>query len=71
MKTLTITLLVLILVLSACATSSPENTNNLSENLELESHISDTCPRGIHDDPAPGMCPLYIDENSDGFCDYG
>lgn len=27
------------------------------------------CPRGLVNDPAPGICGLYVDENNDGFCD--
>jgi hypothetical protein len=29
------------------------------------------CPRGIENDPVPGMCYLYVDNNSDGYCDHG
>lgn len=28
------------------------------------------CPRGIVNDPYPGRCRWYTDENGDGFCDY-
>lgn len=28
------------------------------------------CPKGIGSEPAPGTCPLYIDENNDGYCDF-
>lgn len=28
------------------------------------------CPRGLEHEPAPGSCPLYRDENNDGYCDY-
>jgi len=27
------------------------------------------CPRGIVNDPAPGICGLYVDANRDGYCD--
>ena len=27
------------------------------------------CPRGVVNDPAPGICGLYIDANKDGYCD--
>lgn len=27
------------------------------------------CPRGLVNDPAPGICGLYIDTNNDGYCD--
>lgn len=28
------------------------------------------CPFGMVDDPAPGSCSRYIDENGDGICDH-
>jgi len=29
------------------------------------------CPIGITNDPYPGSCGLYTDNNKDGYCDYG
>jgi len=28
-----------------------------------------TCPRGLQNDPFPGLCRQYIDQNYDGYCD--
>jgi hypothetical protein len=30
-----------------------------------------TCPRGVSNDPHPGQCGQYIDNNNDGYCDLG
>jgi len=31
--------------------------------------FASSCPFGLINDPFPGQCALYIDENQDGFCD--
>ncbi len=31
--------------------------------------IADTCPFGIYDDPYPGKCSRYVDNDGDGICD--
>ena len=31
--------------------------------------IADTCPFGIYDDPYPGQCSRYVDNDGDGICD--
>ena len=28
------------------------------------------CPKGMINDPYPGMCKLYVDSNGNGICDY-
>lgn len=42
--------------------SAPEGSSSPEEEL--------ICPQGIGSEPAPGTCPLYRDENNDGFCDF-
>ncbi len=31
--------------------------------------VSSRCPRGLINDPYPGRCRHYIDQNGNGFCD--
>jgi len=31
--------------------------------------LATDCPYGLVDDPYPGQCSLYVDENGDGICD--
>lgn len=69
MRKTAIILLFLVLLLSACSAEASVNTKVVAENIEEEPKLS--CPRGIHNDPYPGRCPLYTDSDSDGFCDYG
>ena len=38
--------------------------------IEHERFVEETnCPLGIENDPFPGLCTLYVDEDKDGFCD--
>jgi len=34
-----------------------------------EVRLGPSCPWNIQDDPAPGLCGLYVDSNNDGLCD--
>ncbi|MFH0876306.1 MAG: hypothetical protein V1859_10295 [archaeon] len=31
--------------------------------------VQPSCPKGLVNDPYPGRCNLYIDQNSDNICD--
>lgn len=45
-----------------------DTSKELSENVLIQ---TGGCPHGIHDDPAPGLCGLYIDKDNNGECDHG
>jgi hypothetical protein len=51
-------LILLLVILSGCAVESSEQTQV-------------SCPRGISNDPYPGQCGQYIDNNANGICDQG
>ncbi len=40
-----------------------------ASSAELENKYSGTCPRGLTNDPYPGVCGQYVDETNDGICD--
>lgn len=67
-------LLLLLLFLSACSFSS--EVVAVHEDVTTPTFSDATvqtggCPRGIHSDPYPGICPLYRDINNNGECDLG
>lgn len=60
---------VLTLFVAGCSSEAQESQEHAQEVVVQES-LHD-CPRGITHDPAPGVCPLYVDANNDGYCDHG
>ncbi len=73
MKRIVLTLILLTLFLSAC--TSPTANVTKTEETQTPTYTQDVatggCPRGKHNDPYPGICVLYKDQNSNGECDYG
>ncbi len=60
-----IILLILVLtLLSGCTEEKVEQNEITAEAVNTPS-----CPKGLTNDPAPGICYLYQDENSNNVCD--
>lgn len=53
-------ILFILVFLFGCTTNAETLTGN-----------SVACPKGITDDPYPGSCGMYIDQNENGYCDLG
>lgn len=65
-------IIILLLLLSACSVDSATMQKQIAPVQEQnEPEDKATCPRGLHEDPYPGVCALYSDKNDDGFCDLG
>jgi hypothetical protein len=50
-----------------------QNTKTTTELTQEENQVSSlegTCPKG-KTTPCTGECPLFVDQDSDGFCDRG
>jgi hypothetical protein len=77
MKLITITILILLISLFGCTqTTQPNQTTltNLDETIYADTNqitniYSGTCPKGLENDPYPGVCSQYIDTTNDGICD--
>ena len=69
-KILLIGFMLILFMFSSC---NPQTTGEVIQETNTHNQIDNTpsCPRGIEHDPYPGVCPLYIDKNSNGECDYG
>jgi ABC-type molybdate transport system substrate-binding protein len=59
--------LILIFLVSGCTSEIEQNE---SEEITASAGNSLSCPRGLVNDPYPGVCHLYTDENSNNICDY-
>lgn len=57
-----ILLLIISIIFIGCS-AQPQNT------IVKESELQ--CPKGLSNEPYPGSCPLYVDNNNDKHCDYG
>lgn len=60
---------------TAAGNSLPAQSNAPSEGIDSGGGSTPqqscvACPRGLTNDPYPGRCRLYIDNDNDGFCDY-
>lgn len=61
-------MIIVVLVVSGCQKQVKEDvTKEVTSNQVQEEQP--TCPKGVINDSAPGMCSWYIDENKDGICD--
>lgn len=78
MKLISLTILILLtsLLLGCTQTIQPNQTNleNANETIsapapQITNIYSGTCPKGLENDPYPGMCNQYIDTTNDGICD--
>jgi hypothetical protein len=65
MRFVIVFLFVSLLLVSGCAT---EATQSITGEFLDDGRV--TCPNGMVDDPAPGSCGLYTDENDNNICDY-
>ncbi|MBN2422241.1 hypothetical protein JXB41_03365 [Candidatus Woesearchaeota archaeon] len=63
-KTILFVFLLSMILITSCAKSA-EITEKTGE-TEFESQ----CPKGLINDPFPGSCALYTDENNNRICDY-
>lgn len=59
--------LVLLLVFIAGCTPAEELKE---EKSSADVSVEVQCPNGNVNDPSPGQCGLYTDENKNGVCDY-
>lgn len=63
-------IIIMAFLFSGCSGSAEtleENSVNVKETQQEELQ----CPKGLEHEPAPGSCPLFRDENKDGYCDFG
>jgi hypothetical protein len=70
-----ISILMLSFVFGCSGAKEVAITEDISSNPVLGDSSSQSeeeliCPLRIGSEPAPGTCPLYRDENNDGFCDF-
>ena len=68
-----IVLVLLLVFLTACAASQLQgDVAALPDTSSVQEEVkTGGCPRGIHDDAYPGLCPLYVDKNENNECDLG
>jgi hypothetical protein len=64
-------LLIFSSLLTACAAEKPQTTGLKTDDSQLLNAASfqPSCPKGITDDPYPGLCAQYTDKNNDNLCD--
>lgn len=61
-----------LLFLAGCSENKDADAvSNSSVEVDQSGQEELVCPKGNSHEPAPGSCPLYRDENNDGFCDFG
>lgn len=58
MKKIILIVLLLLILVNGCSTKA-----DISKSIETD------CPRGEVNDPYPGKCGQYIDENNNDICD--
>ena len=68
MKKLTL-IFILLLTLSTLVGCSETNSNQLETIVVETNHYSGTCPYNLINDPYPGECGLYVDEDHNKICD--
>jgi hypothetical protein len=57
-----------LVVLAGCGT--PESAQDVpAATADAFADAVGDCPRGQVNDPAPGLCGAYVDQNKDGLCD--
>ena len=54
---------------SANTQPSPIVSTSTNSITFSENPFSGTCPRGLSNDPFPGVCGSYVDNTNDGICD--
>ncbi|MBW2964532.1 hypothetical protein KY363_03660 [Candidatus Woesearchaeota archaeon] len=65
-KLLLISLVLLLVLAAGCAPAEELKQEKSSADASVEVQ----CPAGNINDPAPGQCGLYTDDNRNGVCDY-
>lgn len=60
---------IFIILLMAGCTKSIEQSPTQPVTPKETNTLSGTCPRGLVNDPAPGVCALYVDNNNNAVCD--
>ena len=63
MRTMVLIFIVIIILVSGC-----ESVEEV-EHGSTEARVQTECPYGEVNDPYPGKCGRYIDENDNGICD--
>ena len=59
-------LFILVLFLAGCSANAETVIDD-----STDSGDSHACPRGVSDDPFPGRCGHYVDNDGNGLCDLG
>lgn len=57
-------LIITCLMVSGCTAKA-----SVQKSAEVSGDNNISCPQGINDDPSPGTCWAFVDENKDGLCD--
>ena len=60
-----IIVLILVILVSGCI-----NSHNVELDEQNSNQVDLECPRGLVNDPYPGSCGMYIDNNQNNICDY-
>jgi hypothetical protein len=55
--------------LSACASKEIVIDSYQQSTFQTAKELEPSCPKGITNDPYPGSCVLYADNNKDSICD--
>lgn len=55
---------------AAAATAHPTTAvNPTATAVPVQQNVRSACPRGLINDPYPGKCKRYVDNNGNGICD--
>ncbi len=68
MKSVVLIVILAFAVFAGCTSQAEETANSAAERVESSPKIE--CPNGIEDDPYPGACGLYTDEDLNNICDW-
>ena len=52
------------------ATATVSATEPSENSMTEKETVRSKCPKGLINDPYPGHCHLYVDNNGNGICDY-
>jgi len=55
---------------AAATQSAPNTTGTSATGATGATATRRTCPKGMVNDPYPGRCHDYRDDDNDGYCDY-
>ena len=70
MKKIIVILFFVLFIASCTAQENITDVDPIEDNTISQGSDGLECPFGRIDDPYPGYCRLYTDQNSDGICDY-